>query len=206
VIVVLGRPGLSRPTAPAGALAADVLHGLAAEIALAAVRAGARVELVGSIGDDPDGDLVAVLLGQAGIGHAALLRDPAGHTPVDGRTTGDADGPPPRLDAGDVQLGLGYLADIKVLVLTEQLPADAEAALLDAVGFHGAPLIVTVPPGGAVTSELAETATVLEAPRDATAPFAEMVGRYAAALDSGSDAASAFAEASTATGWERAPA
>jgi sugar/nucleoside kinase (ribokinase family) len=56
--------------------------GPAVDIAVAAHRRGAAVELVGKVGDDGAGDAVVVSLGRLGIGHAALLRDPTRPTPV----------------------------------------------------------------------------------------------------------------------------
>jgi hypothetical protein len=128
VIVVVGRPGLG---AGAG------LSGRAAAIALAAAAAGSRVELVGSVGDDAAGNEVVVRLGRAGVGHAAVLRDPAGRTPIPEATAA----PLPRLDAADVGLGLGYLAACRVIVVAEPLPPDVQAAVREAADYHGAVLL-----------------------------------------------------------------
>lgn len=208
MIVILGRPGLA-PSQLAGGAA--TLHGLAAGVALAAARAGASVELVGSIGDDTEGDRVVVLLGQAGVGHAALLRDPAGHTPL--APVGDApaepaDGraPGPRLEAEDVELGLRYLAEIRVLVLAESLEPGAQRAALEAARYHSAAVVAVVPPGSEAEAGLVESGTVLEAPEGDVASFAEMVGRYAAGMATGMPAPEAFAAATGAIGWERAEA
>src|SRR3954454_19508280 len=56
--------------------------GMAARIAIAAATAGASVELVGRVGDDPTGDALVVGLAQAGVGHVAVLRDSGRETPV----------------------------------------------------------------------------------------------------------------------------
>ena len=56
--------------------------GLAAAIAVAAVEAGGVVQLIGKVGDDPDGDAALLALGRAGIGHVAMLRDAGHRTPV----------------------------------------------------------------------------------------------------------------------------
>lgn len=194
MIVVLGRPALARR--PHG----DAVEGTVSRIALAIAAAGWPVELVGSIGDDAEGDRVAVLLGQAGVGHAALLRDPAGRTPV----VGEARDPLPRLDAGDVELGLRYIAEVTVLVLAELLAPDAEAAALDAAAYHAAPVVAVVPAGGTPGKRLVEQATVLEAPEEDAAGFAEMIARYTAGLASGSAPADAFAAAVRDAGWEPA--
>lgn len=63
--------------------------GLAVDVALAARRRGAGVELLGKVGDDGAGDEVVLALGSAGIGHAAMLRDPAHPTPVLAAAVGD---------------------------------------------------------------------------------------------------------------------
>ena len=198
MIVVLGRPGLTAD----GHLARS-----AGRIALAAAAAGGRVELVGSVGDDADGEQVALELGVGGIGHAALLRDPAGTTP-----RLDADGleqpsPLPRLDRGDIDLGLRYLPECRVLVAAEPLDAAALAVVTEAAGYHGAALIVLAAPGtfvagGAATTNLPETATLLELPEHDDGAFAELVGRYAARLDRGEPVAAAWTDALTETGWE----
>jgi hypothetical protein len=170
---------------------------------------------VGSIGDDPAGDEVVVELGRAGIGHAALLRDPGGTTPVAGRSTSQL----PRLDAADVELGLRYVADYHVLMLAEPLPPEAEAAAIEAAAYHDAALVAVVPEGGKVSSPLSAAATVLAAPTsegdagdsDEEAPaagpsqaFASFVAVFAIGIDAGSSVAEAFAEAVRSTGWEQA--
>ena len=78
VIVVIGCPSY-RP--PEGANP-DGVGGSAASVAFAAAAAGARVQLVGRIGDDAVGDALVLALGRSGVGHAALLRDPGHPTPI----------------------------------------------------------------------------------------------------------------------------
>jgi hypothetical protein len=193
VIVVLGRPVAERDR---GRI---VPAGLAAQVALAAAAAGARVELVGTVADDDTGDALAVALARGRVGHAALLRVPA---PA---ASGDGASAPTRLDARDVDLGLRYLAEMHVLVLAEPLPADVESVALDAVGYHGAAVVALVASGASISHALADTGTVLETPAEPGTAFADLVGRYAAALDAGTDPATAFAEARQASGWEQQP-
>ncbi|MEJ7697521.1 MAG: hypothetical protein WKF78_13100 [Candidatus Limnocylindrales bacterium] len=50
---------------------------MGALVAVAAVRGGARVELISKIGDDAIGDELSLALAGAGIGHVATLRDAA---------------------------------------------------------------------------------------------------------------------------------
>jgi hypothetical protein len=195
-------------------LASD-LDGLAASIALEIARRGGRVELVGSIGDDPAGDAIVVELGRAGIGHAALLRDPGGTTPVRGRLTSQL----PRLDAADVDLGLRYVIDFTVLILADPLSPDAESAAIEAAAYREAALIAVLPEGGKIGAALSAAATVLGAPTaegdaedmddEAPAPgSSQAFGAFVAALairaDAGTPIAEAFAEAAKSTGWEQA--
>jgi len=192
VIVVLGRPGLD---------ADEAIGGQAGRIAVAAAKAGGRVELVGSVGDDADGDAVITELGRAGIGHAAVLRDPAGQT----RRDDDADaGTLPRLDAADIDLGLSYLAECQVLVVAEPLAVAALRVASDAATYHSAALVVLTETGTIPSAELSETATVLEVSEEDSGAFPELVGRYAALLDSGRSPADAWRDAIDEGGWEQA--
>lgn len=210
MIVVLGRPRVYRPE-PDGPLAPG---GLAVALALAAARGGAAVELVGSIGDDPEGDRIVVELGRAGVGHAALLRDPATRTPLVGQAR-DARSLP-RLDAADVELGLRYLSECRVLVIAAELGADALARAQDAAAYHGALVVVVASSGTIDPDSLADEVTLLERPavedpesmEDAVivaaddADFGAFVAEYALRLDRGETPAQAFAAALGDTAWE----
>ncbi len=225
MIVVIGLPAYSETPDPVGAAA-----GLAVDIAAAARSRGAAVELVGKIGDDGAGDAVVLGLGRLGVGHAALLRDPARPTPVlvtdaaaAGETGGDvgpdtyaADeevepagahmlpedaGERPGMDAGDIALGLRYLAEARVVVVAEQLAEAAMKAVVDGATFSDARLVVLLP-AGAVAPVLPANATLLEEPADDDGSFARLVGQYAAALDAGEEPSAAFAEAVAGSGWE----
>lgn len=190
MILVVGRPGLTEE---------GKLDRTAARVALAAVEAGGRVELVGSVGDDPDGDAVALELGRAGIGHAALLRDPAGATPRPSTA-----GALPRLDSGDLDLGLRYLADWRVLVMAEPIDDETLAVAADAAVYHAAALILIVAQGVNPQVGLDRAATVLEMPEEDAGAFGALVGRYAALLDYGRPAEDAWHEALSGSGWEEA--
>jgi hypothetical protein len=194
VIIVLGRPGLT---------ADGRLARAAGRIAQAAAAAGTRVELVGSVGDDAAGEDVALALGVAGVGHAALLRDPAGVTPrvdADGLETGV---PMPRLDASDIDLGLRYVPECRVLVVADPLDERGLSVAVEAATYHGAALVVLVA-GGAPSMTVPEGATVLELPDHDDGAFSALVGRYAAGLERGVVAQDAWQEAVDAEGWERA--
>jgi len=205
--------------------------GLAVEVAAAAHAHGGSVELVGKIGDDGAGDAVVLALGRLGVGHAALLRDPARPTPVlaaapemepetadeaaDALVAGGTDeeagvtaallpadpAARPGLDAGDVSLAMRYLAEARVVVLAEPLPELAVEAVVEGATFAGARLVVLLPPG-ATPPRLPAEATLLEAPAVDDGSFGRVVGAFAAALDAGSEPADAFAEAVRVSGWE----
>ena len=184
MIVVLGRPGLDAR----GALAPR-----AGRIAAAAAAQGAGVELVGSVADDDAGDAAITELGKAGIGHAALLRMPAGGAPS----------AKPRLDAADIELGLRYVSECRVLVIADALDGAALAAAVDGARYHGAALVVVAGPDAAgAAPTLPDHATVLAAPDDDDGAFADLVGRYAAHLDAGRVAADAWRDALVTTGWQ----
>lgn len=192
MILVVGRPGLGQR---------GQLHGSAALVALAAAEAGSPVEIVGSVGDDPDGDAVALALGRAGVGHAALLRDPAGVTP---RERVPAEEPLPRLDARDIELGLSYLPECRVLVVAEALDRDALRAARQAAEYHAAQMIVLVPVGESPPRDVPSGATVLQTPEADGGAFASLVGRYAAALADGRSPDEAWQDALGGSGWQEA--
>jgi hypothetical protein len=184
VIVVVGRPEAKQTRAGVTA------EGLAATIASAAAAAGRPVELVARIPDDPIGDRLLGALSAAGVGHVATLRQPAGDvTPV--------------LEAADLELGLRYLSDVSVVVLTELVDPGLVSVATDAVAWNRGSLIAIVAAGAIVPPGFPSDATVFEGPdTDPDGAFAGLVGAYAAALDAGTDVATAF-EATVAArpGW-----
>jgi hypothetical protein len=210
MIVVLGRPRVYRPE-PDGELAPG---GLAVEVALAIGRAGIDVELVGSIGDDPEGDRIVVELGRAGVGHSALLRDPATRTPMVGQARELR--PLPRLDAADVELGMRYMHDCKVLVIGAELDADALRQAQAAADFHDAAVVMIALAGAVDPEGLGAAVTLLERPlaedeellagavvtaADDT-DFAAFVADYAMRLERDESPAQAFAAALGDSAWE----
>ena len=191
-------------------------------IARAATDAGAQVEILGRVGEDPAGDAVLLDLASAGIGHVALLRD-AGHPTARAAGADPADAPfdepvadvgsgasatpsGPRLDAADVDLGLRYLPDYRVIVVADALDDDGLDAASSAARWANAALIVILPADSGAPPSLDSSATVLEAPpAEPEGAFAALVGRYAAALDRGTPPDEAFAAASAAVGSEASP-
>jgi len=171
--------------------------GRACEIAVAAAAAGSEVELVGRTGDDDAGDALLLALAGAGVGHVALLRDPARPTKLIG-TTNDA----PELEPADVDLGLRYLPGFSVLVVSDDAPPAVLSACLEGASFAGARLVLAVPAGRDAPADVPADATVLVAPTDGDGSFGRLLGRYAAGLDQGEQAGAAFA-AAAGDGWER---
>jgi hypothetical protein len=228
VIVVIGRPVLHAiPDAP-------VATGSAARIALTAAARGATVQLIGKVGDDPEGELVLLSLARGGVGHVALLRDPSHRTPrlVTGfadPTAPDADADPdladpdladpvsaiepadpadrPGVDAGDVELGLRYLTEFRVIVATEQLDGELARVVTEAAGWSSATLIALVPDGAAEPEPVPDDAILLQAPADdPDGAFDRLVGELAAAIDSGVEPRTAFRDLVAVDGWEPAEA
>jgi hypothetical protein len=223
VIVVIGSP-IGR-LGDGAVLAA----GMASRVALAAAAAGRSVQLVGKTGDDPTADGVVLDLAQGGVGHVALLRDPARATPLesppladdveaDDEIAADRAGPSvahpadpvpaagpsggPVLEAADVDLGLRYLTDFTVVVLAEPTDAETVGIVSGAARYGGATMVLVVGAGAGVPDGLPEDAVVFEAPdADPDGAFAMLVGRFAAALDDGSAPADAFRASVTADGW-----
>lgn len=211
MIVVIGVPSW-RPEPEPGP------DGTAALVALAAAAEGARVELVGRVGDDPTGDRLLLELSRGGVGHAAVLRDPSRPTPIEpppaeeegSPVVPDAETPPaepaatrPVLDAADLGLALRYLTDFGVLVVADPLPPDALAVAVDAAGWGTTRLVVVVDAGSGPPDGLPADATVLERPaHDEDGAFARLVGSYAAALDAGAEPVDAFRTVVERLGWE----
>ncbi len=208
MIVVVGNPAwqAAEPSGPAG---------LACGIALAAAAAGAAVELVGRAGDDRAGDELVIALGRAGIGHVALLRDPARPTVLmdpgpepDDPAPHDDEAPArspvaggPLLETLDVDLGLRYLTAFNVLIVTVDALDAALAVAVDAAAFAGAQLVVIVGEGSDPPDAIPAGATIMAAPsddRDGT--FANLIGAYAAGLDARQPPDRAFS-AALGTGW-----
>lgn len=214
MIVVIGSP--------IGWLRDEVVVpiGTPARAALAAAAAGREVQLLGRTGDDPTADGLLHSLANGGVGHVALLRDPARPTPLAPEPPSDDAEPvltdedhdpaaePPwlsALDAGDVDLGLRYLTNYAVIVLAEPADAGVARVIADAAGWSGARLVVVVEPGSEPPAELPPDAIVFEAPADdPDGDFAALVGRFAAALDDGADAGVAFRSSLAEEGWTEA--
>ena len=148
-------------------------------MALSAAAAGSEVQLVARVVDDPAGDAMLQHLTAGRVSHVATLRQPA--TPEG-----------PVLEAADLELALRYLTNVGVLVLAEIDPSLAGVAV-EAAAWNHAALVILLPPGASVPDDLPGDATVLAPPdTDPDGAFGSLVGAYAAALDRGIDAATAF--------------
>ena len=193
---------------------------------------GARpeVQLVGRVGEDPAGDATLLALARSGIGHVAMLRDPAHSTAVlaPGSDRGRRPGRPRRRRGngrgnepgrpGLVRRGpqpsiattsswrCATWAVHRVIVVAEPLDQAALDVVSEATAYAGARLVLLVA-DDAVPSPAPGGAIVLGAPPDdPDGVFARTVGEFAAALDAGTDPATALASAVTALGWEPAEA
>jgi hypothetical protein len=120
-----------------------VADGSSARIAMAAATAGRSVQIVGRVGDDATADAVLQDLARAGVGHVAILRDPARATPV----VGDGGATPPEVDGADVDLALRYLTDFRVIVLIEPATDAVNDVVARATDWGAAALIVATPDG-----------------------------------------------------------
>ena len=199
MIVVVGLPRLSRSQPPAA-------DGLAVQIARRAASAGAAVQLMGKIGDDPDGDLALLDLAAAGVAHPAMLRDHARRTPVGSGKPADGRGPAPLLEPADLELGLRYVPDFRVLILAVPEAPGLIAPAAEASSFAGAHLIVIGSPRTRVET-LSERSTVLTAPKGAEgeSALAALVATYAVALDAGEVSTVAWRMAMAAAGAAGVP-
>jgi hypothetical protein len=165
-------------------------HPSAAAIALAAVAAGGKAELVAKVTDDATGDRRLHALTEAGVGHVATLRQPVGAATSS-------------LDAADLELALRYLADATTIVVIEPRDDASLRAAGEAAGWARGTLIVVVAAGSPAPVDAPNGAIILEAPvADPDGAFAAVVATLAARLDGGMDPARAFGDAmSSAPSW-----
>jgi hypothetical protein len=155
-------------------------------------------------------------LGTEGVRHAALLRDPARATPLaaerheqDDVEADDRGGPTdpatdhgrPTLEPADVELGLRYLTDFRVLVVAEPLPDAIVRVAAEAASFSSARLVVVAADAAEPPAGLPADALVLDSggAEDGGA-FAALLGRVAAAIDAGATAEEAVTRAATSVG------
>ncbi|MCU0506178.1 MAG: hypothetical protein MUE82_10510 [Chloroflexi bacterium] len=151
-------------------------------------------------GPEQDGEpLVPLADDKAAPGAAA-----SGIPGVDGEGAGPpgSEAPAP-LDAGDLDLALGYLLDARVVVVAQALGDAAAATVARHATFSDATVIAVVGPGTPVPDAL-DRAIVFERDEGAGEEFGTLVGRFAASLDAGAEAAEAFDAARAGLGWSPA--
>ncbi len=215
-------PGEAVGVAP-GIASAAVANGAAVEIVTKVGEDGAGEELLLALGRAGIGHLAALRdpsrptsLVAVDVDASEEALDVSSILLADGDDAiGDqASAPPPwhapgsspaaTLEPADVNLGLQYLRDYRVLVAVEPLGEAGMVVVAEAAAFAGATLVVVAQPGVVVDPAHA-AATVFEAPvDDRDGAFARLVGRYAAALDRGIAPGEAFRAAMSAGGWEAA--
>ena len=107
------------------------------------------------------------------------------------------------LEPADILLGLRYVSDFRVLVAADPLDEACAAVVAEEATFANATLVAVARDGHPIPAALG-AAIVLEAPpADPDGAFADLVGRFAAAVDRGDAAAEAFRAATAEGGWER---
>jgi sugar/nucleoside kinase (ribokinase family) len=118
--------------------------------------------------------------------------DPAGDR-AEGTSAkaGPSTAAPPALDAADVALALRYLTDFEVLVSVHPTP-ELLAEAVSAAGWTGARLVVVVGSDTEVPKGVPADALVVAATADDAEGVGARIGRYAAALSRGDDAAAAY--------------
>ena len=217
MIVVIGSSTLGGDGATA------TPDGLANHIASAAVAAGASVELVAKIGDDRAGDALLVALARARIGHVAVLRDAVHPTlrhpaiddvevdieaaidaepDADAAASVDTTDPinAPTLDAADVDLALRYLTEYRVLVVVHAAEAVVATAVAAADWAASHLVVVTEPDQPASDGLLAGSLALAAADEpDGVNALGTRLGQYAAAVDGGTDPATAYLGLTTTT-------
>ena len=108
----------------------------------------------------------------------------------------------------DLDLALRYLTSFAVLIVAQPLSAATLAVAVESAAYSGAHLILidaTDAETAAVAAVPVDDITALLSPAsDPDGQFAGLVGRYAAALDTGAAPAAAFRTALGTAGWEAA--
>jgi hypothetical protein len=140
--------------------------------------------------DPADPALDAAIDGAADSGSDTEPQAPSPSAPGDPALDPALD-PGPALDAADVALALQYLTDFEVLVAVHASP-EILAEAISAARYSGARLVVVVPQESDVPSGVPADALVVAAATDDAEGVGARIGRYAAALSRGDDAAAAY--------------
>jgi hypothetical protein len=164
-----GRPGVGYAAgvivvgtvSPGRATASEAL-----EVARLAAGGGARVEIVGVVPGDADGDRLLLELAAVGVGHATVTRTAT------------------EPEAADLELALRYLPDVRAVVVVGPEPV-LLPTLAAAASWSGASLVIV--DAAAPAERLAVEPIVLAPPpRDPDGTFAGFVAALAVRLDAGS--------------------
>ncbi|UQX12706.1 ribokinase [Candidatus Mycobacterium methanotrophicum] len=138
--------------------------GKGANQAVAAARAGARVQFVGAVGDDPAAAALREHLSANGVGTEGLITvpGPSGSAVVVVDSAGEnlivvAPGANGRLTL-DSAASRGLIADCDVLLLQLEIPVAAAIAAARQAHSAGATVIVNASPSGGDPAELAKLA------------------------------------------------
>jgi ribokinase len=142
--------------------------GKGANQAVAAARAGARVQFVGAVGDDPAAAALREHLTANGVGTDGLITSPghSGSAVVVVDSAGEnlivvAPGANGGLTLEDAALR-GLVANCDVLLLQLEIPVTTATAAAREAHSAGATVIVNASPSGADPTELAELAEVTD--------------------------------------------
>jgi ribokinase len=142
--------------------------GKGANQAVAAARAGARVQLVGAVGDDPAAARLRRHLTANGVGTHGLntIPGPSGSAVVIVDSAGEniivvAPGANGHLTLDSAQLR-GLITDCDVLLLQLEIPVATAAAAAREARSAGATIIVNASPSGGDLGELAKLAEVTD--------------------------------------------
>jgi hypothetical protein len=125
----------------------------------------------------------------------------------------------PRLEAGDVELGLRYLPQFRVLVIAEALEGEARRSAMEAAEYSSASVVMVAAAGSAADGAPGSRVTVLErggvdddemddrqdASTEDDRAFAALVADYALRLDRLEDPSAAFSAALGDGAWEASP-
>lgn len=148
-----------------GTRAALYAGGKGANQAVQAARVGARAQLVGRIGRDVLGEVVAASIAEAGVGLDCVVRDSEAGTGVasiwiDGSGENRivvAPGANGRLSAADVEAGRQAIAGAGLVACQLEVPLEAVERASQIAREHGVPLLLNPAPARALPASLLRT-------------------------------------------------
>ena len=168
--------------------------GKGANQAVAAARLGARVSMVGLVGDDAFGDALLSNLAAAGVDHASVTRHPQAPTGVAFIMVDDsgqnsivvASGANLQLRPAGVDAAEALIAAADILLLQLESPLDAVTRAAEIARAHGVPVVLNPAPPRALPGSLLSLIDVLiPNEREATflsgSPTGDQAGAKAAA-------------------------